>query len=120
MDEQIKTKNGQLHTEDVLHLLSEIDKNPALTQREISSRINISLGKTNYLLNALVDKGILKIKNFTSHGGKLNKVKYILTHKGFQEKLKMTHHFLKKKEQEYNYIKEQWRQLRQKASKESP
>jgi len=110
MDEQKIVSNG-LEKEEVLALLSEIDKNPHITQREISSHINISLGKTNYLLNSLADRGVLKIKNFSRNGGKFKKVRYILTPKGMQEKLRITYHFLKKKEEEYNTLKKQWDQL---------
>lgn len=111
MVEQKLASNG-LEKEEVLSLLLEIDKNPLITQREISSRINISLGKTNYLLNSLADKGVLKIKNFSRNDGKFKKVRYILTPKGMQEKLRITYHFLKKKEAEYNALKKQWEQLR--------
>jgi len=97
--------------EEVLALLSEISNDPYITQREISSRINISLGKTNYLLNSLVNKGFLKIKSFSRNGGKVKKVRYILTPKGLREKFRITYHFLKKKEQEYNTLKQQWEQL---------
>ncbi len=104
-------KDTALEREEVLTILSELYQNPRLTQREISSRINISLGKTNYLLNSLIDKGIVKIKSFSSHNGKLKKVHYILTAKGMQEKIRITYHFLKKKEEEYALIKKAWQRL---------
>ena len=73
----------------------------------------MSLGKTNYLLNALIKKGLLKIKNFSRKQGraKIKGVRYILTKKGFQEKIKLTYHFLKKKEAEYNQLLQAWQQL---------
>ena len=58
--------------------------------------LGISLGKTNYLLKELAKKGLLKPKNFTCRGGKIRKVKYILTKKGFEEKLRLTWYFLKR------------------------
>jgi EPS-associated MarR family transcriptional regulator len=103
----------EFQKEDVLSILAEVDKNPEITQREISSLVNISLGKTNYLLNSLVDKGLLKIKSFSKNVGKFRKIKYILTPKGMQEKLKITYYFLKKKENEYNLIRMQWEELRE-------
>jgi len=115
MHEQNKINNG-LEKEGVLSLLSEIDKNPAATQRELSSRVNISLGKTNYLLNSLVDKGILKINSFSRNNGKLHKVRYMLTKKGFQEKIRLAHYFLKKKEQEYMIIKKFWDDLKKEST----
>ncbi len=117
MHEQDKTNNG-LQKEGVLDLLFEIDKNPTATQRELSSRINISLGKTNYLLNSLVDKGILKINNFSRNNGKLHKVRYIITKKGFQEKIRLAYYFLKKKEQEYVTIKRFWDDLEKESFSE--
>lgn len=111
MDEQ-KIASNDLEKEEVLAILSEIDKNPHITQREISYLINISLGKTNYLLNSLADKGILKIKSFSRNSGKLKKVRYILTPKGMREKIRITYHFFKKKEEEYAALKKQWEQLR--------
>ena len=67
----VNSKEKELEKEEVLALLLEVYENPQLTQREISSRINISLGKTNYLLNSLIDKGILKIKSFSKNEAKL-------------------------------------------------
>ena len=115
MIEQEKAKNNgsELVDEETLSLLSEIHQAPNLTQREISLRLNVSLGKTNYLLNALVEKGLLKMRSFSRKGrkAKMKGVKYILTKKGFQEKLKLTYHFLKKKEAEYNQLLQAWQQL---------
>ena len=87
--------------------MSELHKTPHLTQRELSLRLNISLGKTNYLLKQLMAKGILKIRNFSTRPGKLGKVKYILTKKGIEEKLKLAYYFLKRKEEEYNHFKKE-------------
>ena len=78
-----------------------------LTQRDLSSTLSISLGKTNYLLKELARKGLLKAKNFSTKKGKVNKVKYILTKKGFEEKLRLTVYFLKKKEKEYLELKKE-------------
>lgn len=111
MFEQKNKPIADSEKEEVLHLLSEVYKNPHLSQRDISSRLNVSLGKTNYLLNALVNRGVLTIKDFSREDGKLRKVKYVLTRKGFQEKIKLTYYFLKRKEEEYNRLKEEWEQL---------
>jgi len=70
--------------------------------------MGISLGKTNYLLKSLAGIGLLEIRNFTVRGQKVNKVRYLLTKKGFEEKVRLTHNFLKKKEREYHEMKKEW------------
>lgn len=103
--------NEQIHTEEVLNLYKEIESSPEATQRSLSQKLNISLGKTNYLLKALIKRGSVSIKNFTSGDGKLKKVKYILTKKGFEERLHLTQSFLKRKKSEYNHLKKEWERL---------
>ena len=97
--------------EEAFHILSEIHKSPHFTQRDLSSKLNISLGKTNYLVKELIKKGMLKAKSFSYNPEKLKKVKYILTKKGMEEKINLTYHFLKRKESEYNRIKSEWESL---------
>ena len=98
--------------EEVLNLIKEVETSPVTTQRHLSDRLGISLGKTNYLLKALIKKGSIKAKNFSRNPGKLGKVKYILTSKGMQEKMNLMYHFLKRKETEYNNIKREWEELK--------
>ena len=57
-------------------------------------------------------KGIVKMKNFSNNPGKLGKVKYILTQKGAEEKIKLTYHFLKRKEAEFNKLKDEWGKIK--------
>ena len=89
-----------------LKLLKLLEKNPQLTQRELAHQLGISLGKTNYCLKALKEKGWLKWGNFSK---KPNKSQYmhLLTPKGISEKLILTLHFLKRKEKEYELLKEE-------------
>lgn len=98
-------------TEDIFNILRVLSSSDSLTQRDLSDRIGISLGKTNYLLRALVKRGCISVKNFYIREGKLKKVKYILTDKGLDERLQLTYHFLKRKETEYNSIKKEWEDL---------
>jgi len=112
-ERNIFTHTQPIEREEELRLISEIDRNPELTQRELSARMNMSLGKTNYLLNSLLHKGLLKMRGFTGSGGKLRKVKYILTPEGFEAKVRQTYYFLKKKEQEYMELKAEWELLNQ-------
>jgi len=97
----------QPHKEEVLHLFREIEASPAINQRTLSAKLGISLGKTNYLLQELIKKGLIKVKNFTDNPGKLRKISYILTKEGFDHRLKLAQHFLKRKEEEYNRIKQE-------------
>lgn len=101
--------------EEILHIIKEIEVNPSTTQRTLSQKIGISLGKTNYLLKELIKKGFVEAKNFSDNPGKLQKINYMLTPKGFEHKIHLMHHFLKIKESEYNLIKQELEQLAVKA-----
>jgi EPS-associated MarR family transcriptional regulator len=117
MNEQDPSQvGGILGNASAYHLLSEIDRSPHLTQRDLSLRLNISLGKTNYLIRALVKKGAVKAGNFTQNPGKLRKVQYILTSEGFNKKMRLTYYFLRKKEAEYASLREEWERLKAKLS----
>ncbi len=89
-----------------LKLLKLLEKNPELTQRELAHQLGISLGKTNYCLKALKDKGWLKWGNFSKNPNKSQHM-HLLTPKGISEKLILTIHFLKRKEKEYELLKEE-------------
>ena len=94
--------------EETLFVIKEIEANPAITQRSVSKKLGISLGKTNYLLKELIEKGLIKGESFSTNPGKLKKIGYLLTPKGFDEKMRLTYHFLKRKEEEYKILKEEW------------
>jgi EPS-associated MarR family transcriptional regulator len=97
----------QPQKEVTLFIFKELEANPNTTQRDLSSRLNISLGKTNYLLRELILSGFIKVKNFTSHPEKLRKIHYLLTEKGLEEKFRLLQHFLQIKEVEYNKLKQE-------------
>ena len=97
--------------EEALYLLRELEQSPDVTQRNLSSRLGISLGKTNYLLRALVKKGFIKVRNFSTEGGKISKVRYILTKEGLGEKIKLTHLFLERKKTEYETFRKEYEHL---------
>lgn len=97
----------QPQKEETLFIFKELEANPNTTQRDLSSRLNISLGKTNYLLRELILKGFIKAKNFTGNPGKLRKINYFLTEKGLEEKFRLLQHFLQIKEVEYNQLKQE-------------
>ena len=92
-------------------ILKKFEDNPHLTQRELSKELGVSLGKTNYIINALIDKGWIKLKNFKRSDKKLG-YSYLLTTQGIAEKAVLAQKFLKKKSDEYNKLKEEIENLR--------
>lgn len=102
----------QCPKEEVLSIIKEIEVNPATSQRNLSEKLGISLGKTNYLLKELIKKGIVKARNFSNNPGKLTKINYLLTNKGFEKKIELMHHFLERKEAEYLILKHEWERLK--------
>lgn len=76
---------------------------PQLSQRELSRALGLSLGKTHYVLHALLDKGLVKIQNFRRNDNKLAYA-YLLTPKGVKEKLRLTRSFLARKEAEFERL----------------
>lgn len=92
--------------EKILHLIKELEQNPSLTQRELSKKLKVSLGKVNYLLKALIDKGIVEAKNFKNSKNKLGYI-YNLTPEGIRIKLQLIQQFLEWKTDEYERLKEE-------------
>lgn len=95
-----------LDSEHTLHILREIERNPQLTQRDLAQKLEMSLGKINYLVRALIDKGIIEIKNFKNSKNKLAYM-YLLTPQGIKTKLELTHKFFLWKTQEYEELKKE-------------
>lgn len=100
--------------EQMLRVLREIKKSPEMSQRELSSRLGISLGKANFLIRALMERGWVKMENFKASNQKTAYL-YYLTPEGMEEKARTTYHFLKRKTKEYERLEEEIRQLRQEA-----
>jgi EPS-associated MarR family transcriptional regulator len=84
-------------------ILREIAKNPNISQREIAVKNGISLGKVNYAIKALIEKGHIKIQNFAGSKNK-RKYAYLLTPTGVYEKARLTSDFLKWKMEEFERI----------------
>lgn len=81
-----------------------LEANPDLTQRELAKELGLSVASINYCLKALMDKGLVKMKNFTTSKNKFKYV-YLLTPQGIAEKVELTSHFLKWKMEEYKVLK---------------
>ncbi len=103
-------------SEEVLKLLREIEQTSETTQRELSSRLGISLGKINFLLKSLIDKGHIKVDNFKKSNNK-SAYLYYLTPKGAEEKAKITYRFLWRKMQEYENLEQEIQRLKHEVSK---
>jgi EPS-associated MarR family transcriptional regulator len=97
----------------VLRLLQE---NPDLTQRELAERLGISVGGLNYCLKAMMDKGLVKMKNFAQSKNKFGYV-YVLTPSGIAEKAAITHRFLQRKMEEYEALKTEIQVLKEESEK---
>ena len=96
-----------MHKSDAEYLiLKQLEDNPHLTQREMSKELGVSLGKTNYVINALIDKGLLKLNNFRTSDNKLGYI-YLLTPTGITEKTALAQSFLMRKSEEYNRLKKE-------------
>tara|TARA_B100000900_G_C20526830_1_gene694537 strand:+ start:1017 stop:1331 length:315 start_codon:yes stop_codon:yes gene_type:complete len=93
-----------ISNENNFQVLRVIKNNPNSSQRELANNLNFSLGKLNYCINALKEKGLVKMKNFKSNSNKIGYV-YILTPKGINIKTKLTINFMKKKMKEYDELR---------------
>lgn len=97
-------------------LLKTLEENPGLSQRDLAKRLGVSLGKVNFCLKALVEKGSLKINNFRNSDNKLAYA-YLLTPHGIEEKARITVTFLKYKTQEYERLRKEIEELQREAEK---
>lgn len=101
-------------TLDALRLLAE---RPELSQRQLSQALGLSLGKTHYVLHAMLDRGFVKIENFKRSDNKLAYA-YLLTPKGLSEKVRLTRAFLARKEAEFVNLQATIARLRQEVQQE--
>ena len=94
------------NNQDHFNILRKIQKKPNSTQRELAGELGFSLGKLNYCLKALQQKGLVKIENFKKNPNKINYF-YVLTPDGIAEKTKLTLNFMKRKMKEYDELKKE-------------
>ena len=92
--------------EESLKVLRSLSKAPEASQRELARELGFSIGKLNYCLKSLKNKGLLKIDSFKKNPNKFNYI-YILTPKGMAEKTKLTLNFMKRKMEEYDELKKE-------------
>ena len=92
--------------QDHFEVLRKLKNKPKSTQREMALELGFSLGKLNYCLKALQNKGLIKIENFKNNPNKINYF-YVLTPKGISEKTKLTLNFMQRKMREYDELKKE-------------
>ena len=101
-----KNKSDILTHEKILYVIRELEKNPSLTQRDLALKLKISLGRINYFLNALIDKGIIEVKNLKNSKNKLGYL-YLLTPQGIRIKFELIRQFIDWKTNEYKRLKKE-------------
>ena len=94
-----------------LDLLRRLESNPEYTQRELSKEMGVSLGKVNYCMKKLTEKGFLKLTNF-SHSSNKMVYAYLLTPQGIEQKARLTTSFLKIKIEEFEMLRDEIRKLK--------
>lgn len=94
------------HSEVELEILRKLEENPNLTQRQMAEHMGLSLGKINYLMQALLGKGFLIVDNFRRSDNKSGYL-YLLTPKGVEKKRKLTLMFLQRKSEEFDKLKKE-------------
>ena len=87
-------------------ILKNIEANPSLTQRQLAKELDVSLGKVNYVIRALLDIGWVKIDNFRKSDNKIGYL-YLLTPEGIVNKAIITQQFLQRKKEEYDHLKKE-------------
>ena len=98
------SRQAQIQEDTNFRVMRILQENPDLTQRELAEKLGVSVGGLNYCLNALMDKGWVKMQNFQNSKNKFKYV-YLLTPQGIAEKANLTSRFLERKMREYENLK---------------
>ncbi|MEN9762300.1 MAG: hypothetical protein RI906_2126 [Pseudomonadota bacterium] len=105
------SRQAKIQEDTYFRVMRILQDNPDLTQRELAEKLGVSLGGLNYCLKALIEKGLVKMKNFTHAKNKFGYV-YVLTPSGMAEKAAITHRFLRRKMEEFDALKAEIEALR--------
>lgn len=109
-------RRSQLQEDVRFRVLRLLQENPEMSQRALAQAVGISVGSVHYCLNALVERGLIKIGNFTASADK-RRYAYILTPKGMAEKAAITNRFLTRKIEEYEALKAEIDELRKEVGR---
>jgi EPS-associated MarR family transcriptional regulator len=93
-------------------VIREIEQNPSHTQRSLAEKLDISLGKANYVLAGLIEKGVVKVKKIKNNPDKI-RWQYVLTPSGMKEKIRITRQYLQCRMNEYEEIQKEIAQLQE-------
>ena len=104
------SRKSQLQEDTRFRILRLLEANPEMSQRELAAAVGISTGAVYYLLSALVERGLVKMGNFSASSDK-RRYAYILTPKGVAEKAAITGRFLSRKRQEYDALRREISEL---------
>lgn len=107
-----------LDEETRFRLLRLLQANPEISQRKLAEELGVSVGKVNYSLRALLDRGLVKVRNFRDSQNKLAYA-YYLTPKGAEAKVRATASFLKRKMKEYETIQQEIEELKREVGAEA-
>lgn len=105
------TQRDKLREDAQFRILRLLQDNPEMSQRELASAVGVSTGGIHYVLNALLDKGLIKLGNFTAAEDK-RRYAYMLTRKGIAEKAVLTRRFLARKMEEYEALRAEIEEVR--------
>jgi EPS-associated MarR family transcriptional regulator len=121
MIERKLTNKAQVDPENASHfdLLRLLEQHPEYSQRQMAEAMGVSVGKTHYVLKALLNKGWVKAQNFQRSSNKLGYI-YRLTPNGLAHRLQLTQNFLVRKEQEYLALKIEIASLREELAAGTP
>lgn len=111
LDGTMTTRQAKLQEDTYFRVMNILQANPDLTQRELAEKLGVSVGGLNYCLKALINRGWIKMQNFSNSKNKFGYV-YILTPRGIAEKAELTSNFLKRKLEEYEALKAEIATLR--------
>ena len=107
---KMSSRQSRLQQDTTFRIMTILSKNPDLTQRELADRVGISVGGVNYCLKALMEKGMVKMKNFADSKSKFGYI-YVMTPRGVAERAALTRQFLKRKLEEYERLQREIREL---------
>lgn len=110
------SRQAKLQEDTDFRVLRLLEDNPNMSQRDMAKALGLSLGGVNYCLNALMDKGWVKMRNFQNNPNK-REYAYLLTPKGLKEKAGLTARFLKRKMKEYEELKREIEGLKREVGK---
>ncbi|WP_243614352.1 MarR family EPS-associated transcriptional regulator [Shimia aestuarii] len=100
------SKRSKLQEDTHFRVLRLLQENPEMSQRELAKVVGVSVGGMHYVLNALIDKGLVKLGNFTAAEDK-RRYAYVLTPKGLARKAALTRAFLIRKMEEYELLRQE-------------